>query len=229
MPELDGFEATRRIRDWERQQAGNAGAQPLPIVAVTAHAMEGDRERCLETGMDDHLTKPFSRARLLEMIERWLTVSRGRAAAQQNPAGQTGPAEPIVPATGAPDPSPSQQADADAGPLDPTALEQLAAIRPSSQDLVARVIRLYLDSSESIQTEIREASEHGDAERLARAVHRLKSSSGEVGAVRLAELCRELEVHARSGSLEDAAARVADLERELDRVRAALEAKQPQG
>src|SRR6185503_1326635 len=74
MPELDGFGATKRIRAWERDR-GPAAGSAVPIVAITAHAMEGDRERCLETGMDDHLTKPFSRQRLVEMMERWLTRS----------------------------------------------------------------------------------------------------------------------------------------------------------
>src|SRR5262245_58705984 len=82
MPELDGFGATRRIRAWEREQSAHGQSTPaLPIVAVTAHAMEGDRERCLETGMDDHLTKPFSRASLVQMIERWLKPPKEQPAA----------------------------------------------------------------------------------------------------------------------------------------------------
>ena len=66
MPELDGFEATRRIRRQER------GSRHLPVIAVTAHAIKGDRERCLEAGMDDYLAKPFRVEQLSALLERWL-------------------------------------------------------------------------------------------------------------------------------------------------------------
>ena len=66
MPEMDGFEATRRIREWE--EAG--GRRPLPIIAMTANAMAGDRERCLQAGMTDYVSKPISKADLRAAIER---------------------------------------------------------------------------------------------------------------------------------------------------------------
>jgi CheY-like chemotaxis protein len=66
MPVMDGFEATRRIREDEHASGGHT-----PIVALTADALAGDRERCLESGMDDYLTKPVSSASLAAMVERW--------------------------------------------------------------------------------------------------------------------------------------------------------------
>lgn len=68
MPMMDGFECTLAIRDWERDQ----GLDPMPIVALTANAMPGDRERCLEGGMNEHLPKPVTRDSLHQMVSRWL-------------------------------------------------------------------------------------------------------------------------------------------------------------
>ena len=67
MPEMDGFEATKAIRQHECEQ----GLARIPIIALTANAMEGDRDRCLQAGMDDHLSKPFTRALLRDIVERW--------------------------------------------------------------------------------------------------------------------------------------------------------------
>jgi CheY-like chemotaxis protein len=68
MPEMDGFEATRKIRALEKQ----ANLQRVPIVALTANAMQQDREECLNAGMDDHLSKPYSRLQMRETLARWL-------------------------------------------------------------------------------------------------------------------------------------------------------------
>jgi two-component system sensor histidine kinase/response regulator len=84
MPEMDGFEATRAIRGWERTSRTDASpATRLPIVALTANAMQGDRERCLEAGMDDYITKPLARADLLRVLQN---SGRSRAADSRVPA-----------------------------------------------------------------------------------------------------------------------------------------------
>jgi len=72
MPEMDGYEATRRVREREAVAAGDARTGHLVIVALTAHAMQGDREACLDAGMDDYLTKPFSTVQLSDVLSRWL-------------------------------------------------------------------------------------------------------------------------------------------------------------
>jgi signal transduction histidine kinase/DNA-binding response OmpR family regulator len=210
MPELDGFEATARMREREREQSQQGQGVPggsLPIVAVTAHAMEGDRERCLEAGMDDHLTKPFSRANLARMIEKWARP-RSVGLAQAKASGEAGapPGESLA--------------------LDPSALDQLAALPGAEKSgLVARVVSLYLKTSYPIGAVIRQAAEAGDAGELARAAHRLKSSSAEVGALRLAELCKQLEVKGRTNALDGAVALAVELQSELERVRHALETR----
>ena len=75
MPRMDGYQATESIR--RREEAENEPGNRLPIIALTAHAMEGDRERCLAAGMDDYLAKPFTQKQLAEVLERWLKSSRG--------------------------------------------------------------------------------------------------------------------------------------------------------
>jgi CheY-like chemotaxis protein len=79
MPDMDGFEATRRIRSQERD------GDRVPIVALTAHAMQGDRERCLGAGMDDHLSKPFTRAELQATLDRWVEKHAPAAVNRETP------------------------------------------------------------------------------------------------------------------------------------------------
>ncbi|MEM7587380.1 MAG: ATP-binding protein [Acidobacteriota bacterium] len=84
MPELDGYQATRRIRQREI-----GGGQHLPVIALTAHAMAGDREKCLAAGMDDHLPKPFTEAQLLAVLDRWLGSGPEAEEAPETDAGET--------------------------------------------------------------------------------------------------------------------------------------------
>ena len=72
VPVLDGMEATRQLRQWEREQ----GRAPIPVIALTANAMEEERERCFSAGMDDHLAKPFRRQQLSRVLTPYLTLER---------------------------------------------------------------------------------------------------------------------------------------------------------
>ncbi len=76
MPEMDGFEATKEIRKWEKQNAPAAPSAHIPIVAMTAHAIEGDMERCLAAGMDDYITKPIKRELVYQTVEKWVLKKR---------------------------------------------------------------------------------------------------------------------------------------------------------
>jgi CheY-like chemotaxis protein len=103
MPEMDGYDATRTIRSKEALLAAGADKPHIPIIALTAHAMEGDRDLCLAAGMDDYLSKPFSSKGLFEVIERWLpqtetgemtpfSGANGEISIENPPAGVTGAA-----------------------------------------------------------------------------------------------------------------------------------------
>jgi CheY-like chemotaxis protein len=81
MPVMDGYEAARRIRQME---AADTARERTPVIALTAHALSGDREVCLANGMDDYLTKPFDREALALLLSRWLPVSEPGTAAQAN-------------------------------------------------------------------------------------------------------------------------------------------------
>jgi CheY-like chemotaxis protein len=90
MPEMDGFEATRTIRALESQRR----LKRVPIIALTANAMQQDREECLNAGMDDHLSKPYSRMQMREVLERWLGASgEANAASSDAAAGENAATE----------------------------------------------------------------------------------------------------------------------------------------
>ena len=165
--------------------------------------------------MEDHLTKPFSRANLVEMIERWVSP-RSDAALKQASGKAAGDAD-------------GESSGAEGGestPLDSSALDQLAELPGAdASSLVSRVITLYLETSYPIGAVIRQAAERSDAEELSSSAHRLKSSSAEVGARRLAELCKQLEVKGRTNDLDGVVDLATELERELERVRQALESR----
>jgi CheY-like chemotaxis protein len=160
MPNVDGYEATGRIRAQEW-----AGAR-LPVIAMTAHAMTGDRERCLAAGMDDYMSKPLRPEALDEVLERWLGVA---------PAGGDAP-------------EPAREA------VD--ALIDSARVRTfltDYPDIVGQLLDLFLQSTPPLLAELRTAIDGGDGEELRRAAHKLKGSCQNIGATFMVTLCRALE------------------------------------
>jgi signal transduction histidine kinase/CheY-like chemotaxis protein/HPt (histidine-containing phosphotransfer) domain-containing protein len=203
MPEMDGFAATRAIRE---REASEASAR-LPIVALTAHAMRFDRDQCLVAGMDDYLSKPFSKNDLRQVLSRWADRVGGADA---------GPAETPEDAVAA----------IAASPLERGTWAELRALEgDAAGDLLARVVDTYLQSSSRLERAIRDAVAAADPAAVARAAHTLKSSSGQVGAARLAGLCKDLEAHGRAGRTRDAEALLPELWNELEAVREALAAE----
>jgi CheY-like chemotaxis protein/HPt (histidine-containing phosphotransfer) domain-containing protein len=191
MPVMSGFEATERIRDREKNTLLPSGQRlHIPIVAVTAHAFSGDRERCLATGMDDYLSKPFDRQQLIAVLRRWLPVNKKTATATCQPATLL----------------PSPAAEGTGSPLDSGLLNNIRALqRPGAPSLLGKIIGLYLDNSPALLQSSREAVAQGDAMALMEAAHSLKSSSANLGATQLATLCKELEQRGRDNDLQGAA------------------------
>ncbi len=206
MPEMDGFAATRAIRAREAKTAGESSRARLPIVALTAHAMRSDRQECLAAGMDDYVSKPFTREDLRRVLQKWTTPELAAKAEEV--------AAPERPADAAPS-------------LDESVLDTLRTLDAGGeQGLVTRVVTTYLESSRQLFEAARHAADAGDAEALARAMHTLKSSSAQLGARRLSLLCKDLEARGRAGSLEDADALLSQAGEELERVHEGLAVQQ---
>ncbi len=200
MPRMDGYEATRRIRLRESADP----ALHTPIVALTAHAMEGDEERCRVAGMDDYLTKPISLNDLRASLVRW-SRRRGEVggSASEGMNRALGPAMPLALASQG---ERLELDDLDDLPvLDPTALDEVGAISPESgQALVARLVLNFLDSAPGLVADIRDGLESGRPAKVAGAARALQAASRTLGAMRLAMLSGRLEPLARLGRNLDA-------------------------
>jgi len=199
MPNLDGYAATAAIRTREQEQSG---ARRIPVIALTANAMEGDRERCLAAGMDDYLAKPLRSGELYAMLRRW-----------HEPGAMTAELPRLLPA---------EVAD---GPLDARTLDGIRALqREGAPDLLRKIAGLYLSAAPGQIEQLHAAVQQGDAGAAQRAAHGLKSSSANVGALALAACFKELEQMGRAGCTAGMAARLADADNEYTRVARALTA-----
>ena len=212
MPNLDGYEAARQIRRLAHTGQASTdgesdGPEHLPIVALTAHTSPADRDRSLESGMDDFVTKPFTLQTLREVLGKWLGNAGEPVALDSAPES----AHAVAPA-----PSDSTE---DAS-IDEAALKQILELdRLSGGGILARVVRLFLEEAPATLESIRTAVREGDADGIARAAHKLRSAGLNVGAVPLAAVSKELETLGRAGSLEG----VVSLATELDELYAAVE------
>jgi CheY-like chemotaxis protein/HPt (histidine-containing phosphotransfer) domain-containing protein len=193
MPEMDGFEATAAIRAAEHC----AGAKRrMPVVALTANAIEGDRERCLAAGMDDYLSKPFSRAQLEAMLARWLP--RMRRDDEVEPVVDVPTATTATPATTAPA-GPAQPLVA----VNPRALATICSVDPrGGKGLLRKVVTTYITDTAARLGELAAALGEGDVDTIAKVAHALKSASSNVGADVLASLFQELEERAPGRNVE---------------------------
>ena len=216
MPEMDGLAATRAIRQHELR----AGRGHVPIVALTANAYAKDSEACFAAGMDDYLSKPFTLGQMHTRLARWLSAE----IRIPRPAPSTVPASPSAETTetsGHPAPTTEIAPAEDA--LDLRVLESLKAMRrPGRPDVVEKILRAFLHSSAALVTTMRDAVSRADATALGRAAHNLKSSSANVGALKLSAYCRDLEALGRAQTLAKTNEVLAELEAEYVRVKAAV-------
>ena len=167
MPVLDGFAATAAI------QAREQGRTRLPIIALTANAIDGDRERCMEAGMHDYISKPVTLESLHASLVKWLQPKMADV------------------------PCDSPQT------LDGSALDNIRNLKGmGGNKMVKEVIALYLSSSSTQVDDLREGLVEGDAEAVRQSAHALKASSQNVGAAALVDLSQKFEKMGRSGELD---------------------------
>jgi CheY-like chemotaxis protein len=192
MPEMDGYEVTQRIRGSGRDSYIHLKSAPY-IVALTANALPGDRERCLEAGMNDYLTKPLQRADLEVVLRRALLKIRPSA-----------PPDAGEPASDA---------------LDRSVLEGLRELRePGQPDPLAELIDLFLRDARPRLEQMRTAAAAGDWAKVGAGAHTLKGSASNLGARRLSALCAALEKQGKSNDGAQAPASLAEVESEFARV-----------
>ncbi|HEL7752026.1 TPA: response regulator [Stenotrophomonas maltophilia] len=214
MPVLDGYAATRQ---WRAEEA-ESGRPRLPIIAMTANAMAGDRERCLQAGMDDYLSKPIARATLHALLKRWGQRSSDVAASSlldgnAPAAGRAPPAE---------HGSALQNTKDHAAPqpvLDRGVLDELHAV---IGDAALQIVAVFLEDAPAMVQQLQQAAQKGDEPRLQALAHTLKSSSANVGVLSLSAVAQRIEHEARAGSLQRPAVAVALLVAEFARARVAL-------
>jgi signal transduction histidine kinase/CheY-like chemotaxis protein/HPt (histidine-containing phosphotransfer) domain-containing protein len=189
MPIMDGFEATQKIREREM----SLSLPKLPIIALTANAILGDRENCIAKGMDDYLSKPFTLEQLHKILSQWLPTR------EQN--------------------NTSIQSQALVVDIDKKVINQLKHLKAG---LLTRVVDLYIESSPKLLLDLERALEQQDTNNLYKIAHSLKNSSANLGITNLTNLCRELEVSGREGNLTVATSLVADIKQLYVAAEAAL-------
>jgi signal transduction histidine kinase/CheY-like chemotaxis protein len=204
MPSMDGFEAVRIIRRHERETPREGHLARTPIVALTANAMEGERQRCLDADFDDYLAKPFREFELEALVYAWAPPRKPdsrdnepQIASQQQVTRMT--TESNSPAANVP-------------VFDSSALARLnLPVKPGDLPLPVRTAKLYIDTTPKLIAELNAALESTSRDGLRRAAHTLKSSSAIVGAMALSAAARDLEHETSQGEAADPAASVANI------------------
>jgi len=206
MPRMDGYEASRRIR------AREGGARRVPVIAMTAHTMVGDREKCLDAGMDDYIAKPVSPEVVLDVLERWL------------PAGESGAHEYVSVTEGARLEAGSQPVSPQA-PFSPSAWDSsvLKERLMGDDDLMREVLLDFLGDIPGKVRALENAVADEDAVAARSLAHAIKGAAGNVGGDWLQTAALEVEQLCMAGDIEGAAAPMETLRREFGQIECEIE------
>lgn len=236
MPVMDGYKTTERIRELE---AAEGGARHIPIVALTAHALKGDREKCIAAGMDDYITKPFNMAQLVEMLRIFfhadpssdsVQLGKSRSENRQSIQNDNQSVSDISGGSGVHegnrgyDPKVKPEKTDYLHPtIDTKVLDQLRALQMEEEpDLLQQIIKAYLDNAEPLVSSLQEYMAREDTDLLQQAAHTLKSSSGTIGALQLSGFAMELENLCHSDIVTNRIQLVEQIQLEFYLVKAAL-------
>jgi CheY-like chemotaxis protein len=221
MPGMDGVEALNLFRRGPNGRFAFVNPAGTPVIAVTANALDGDEERFLNLGFDDYLSKPFRQSQLLAVLNKRLKsvppipMQPGDAApaqaAEHTPASTSAPAAPATQGQPAAEPAPVV--------LDPQALKRLHDLDPNGDNkLLERVLKAFEASVGRLQPMLLEAHSNADLSGISHVAHTLKSSSASIGAIKLSQMCAEIELMIRQGSGGNLGPRVENLSVEIDLV-----------
>lgn len=215
MPEMDGLEATAIMRQWEQQH----GLRRTPIIAMTAHAMKGDRERCLAAGMDGYVSKPLQPDELLTLLGKLTPAgsaaeARGSLPPAPEPLPSTAPvAAPIAAAAGAVPASIDASPTTDGSLQQPPWLSKLNKLLRGNEAMMQQLSDAFRQEYPPLVRQLQQAFETRDAEALRRAAHTLKGCAASLGALPLSQAALELEQLGRNGIFSGDAANRAAMER----------------
>ncbi|MCH8271268.1 MAG: response regulator [Planctomycetes bacterium] len=204
MPDMDGYEAARAIRQLESTDTASArSGSRTPIIALTANALKEDRERCLQAGMDDFISKPLQHSRLLALIETHVLTGRPESGEPEADVPESATVQAAaVPATSGDSSAPIQTDD-------------LLKRWESHPDLVKSILGKFQDQAADLVRHIEQCFTDGDVKELERQVHSLKGAAGYVAAEGVHYLASQLEAMARDAELADADACIKRLRQEV--------------
>jgi CheY-like chemotaxis protein/HPt (histidine-containing phosphotransfer) domain-containing protein len=213
MPVMDGYEATREIRKLETHDSTTQPLNHLPIIAMTAHATKGVRERCLEAGTDDYIAKPLRRKEFLAMVDKWARrIDDFRLKIEDWKSGNGDPEQPST--TNSQSSIVNSQSKEDV----PMNLERAIEEFEGDKDFLMEVLNGFLDNVRTQLGTIRQAISDGDSEAVRRETHSIKGGAANLTADKLSSIAFELENIGKSGVLEGGIEALERLEKEFYRL-----------
>jgi two-component system, sensor histidine kinase and response regulator len=204
MPEMDGFEATREIRRLQ-------GDKHLPIIAMTAYALQGDRERCLAAGMDDYFSKPVKLEDFQAALERWGPKDSRSFEGRLKPPASL-------------EKAPLTVENETSSVIDPNVIARLRGLADATDpSLLTRIFHLFLSDTPERITTLRKAAATGDTAGLSKAAHSLRGACASIGVMGMVEICKTLESLGHGKYVDGAMALVEKLETEFNQVKVEIE------